>query len=479
MVIFQPPELRKELSDALLIWDEFEWDLPSGISDPDEWDTPGTDAEQITPKTEFELHLPDSEQSFPMSCDRFIETMSEFAEAELVNNTECWTPKRILIRVAGVNEEAVKLLRIGIPEAETEEERAVRDALVAQYRKVMELEKAIPPVDVSFPNITHGPWKAHIDAERELAEIKKRYEKPTKRFFPMSLRGGEGEIHISLTTGFTMFGLVATAEGLGHDYYPLFSDFESFVEIRFGQKPSASYVSNIVHAFLFELSSSATADFKIEARLAFEELDEDEPYEALQESARLRPLMVGKGMGDLLELYTKAMTASDPEIQVLYCTKVAEYVAQTVIRKQGIETIRTKLLSPRALAPDAAFIIELQSITAKTERAANEDKAGIKLTVLMCCDATELATLAPDFLTEFKNKHLPSQPLKQKQALIKFALSLNATRNSIAHAKANYVKTGRECPPIALPQFAACALHAARQMVQWFHTTSEDIRVVP
>jgi len=188
--------------------------------------------------------------------------------------------------------------------------------------------------------------------------------------------------------------------------------------------------------------------------------------------------MTGKGVTDLCALYTKVVSTPDPEIQILYATKVVEYVSQTVVRKKSLESLRAKLLTPGALNPDACFLTELQTIAAKNARITSEDKEAIKQTIITCCDATELARLAPSFLSEFHGRTLVSDQQTQRTALGNFANSLYSTRNSIAHAKANYEATGNECPTEDLPLFAECAKAAAQMAVRWFDTIGEDMRIV-
>jgi hypothetical protein len=69
-------------------------------------------------------------------------------------------------------------------------------------------------------------------------------------------------------------------------------------------------------------------------------------------------------------------------------------------------------------------------------------------------------------------------PKKKEEALAQLGASLYATRNRIAHAKANYEPTGEECPDEQLASYARCAKLAAQQAVRWYHSRSEDARVV-
>jgi hypothetical protein len=284
------------------------------------------------------------------------------------------------------------------------------------------------------------------------------------------------ELQISLTTGFTMFGIAAIAAGLSHEYDPVFSDEEAFVEIQFPNHLSDENTRNLAEAYLFELASSHHADFKIVARAAIDDWDEDAP-DSIYEPLRFRPLMVGKGMTELLQLFSHAVATPDPEIQILYFAKVVEFVAQTVVNQQAVEAIRSKLLSARCLTPDVEYITELRHTVSKSNRTSEDDGEAIKQTIISICEPSEIARYAPPFLGEFRSKKLDSDPKARKAALAKLGLSLYATRNSIAHAKANYTRSGHECPAEEFGSFAECVRIAAEQAVRWYHSSPVDIRV--
>jgi hypothetical protein len=179
---------------------------------------------------------------------------------------------------------------------------------------------------------------------------------------------------------------------------------------------------------------------------------------------------------DLLRLYNRAVAASDNETQILHFTKVVEYVSQTVVRQQATEAIRTKLLSPRALRPDATFVAELQAVV-EEQRIFRKDREAMRQTVITCCEASELSKFAPPFLNKLRGLSFSDKPKDKEEALTELGLSLSATRNSVAHAKANYEPTGEECPEGQLAAFAECAKLAAQLSIRWHHSRPEHARV--
>jgi hypothetical protein len=483
MVRFESLEFRKEIASAIESWNTInDGDIPDGLVAPEEWDVPTESGDEdliITPESGIELSLSASYERHSLSCGQFVALMREADSAILLRGTECRTPHKILVRVVQHNAAAFSFLNNAIPEAESDAEFTLRKSLIEQKALAARLEQNLPPFS---PNVPTGHLKfEEFHRESKLAdELEARYgSKHQKHFLPVTVKDGDNSFYVSLVSGLTVFGIVASKEMCYDDEYGPRPDDEIFIEIRFTETPTDEQIRNITGAYLFELAVSLKAEFEIRA---IPEIDymEDNPVfiQAIHEGIRLRPLMLGKGMNEVLELCAKAVVAPDSEFRILYATKVIEYVAQTVIRKQSFEKIRAKLLSPRALSPDAAFISELQGIVSKSEKTEADDGEAIRQTILCCCDATELARVAPKDLNEFRNKKLISDPKIRSGALSKFARMLYAARNSIAHAKANYKITGNECPAKQLPQLAECSLCAAQQVIRWFHSTPEDIRVV-
>ncbi len=89
----------------------------------------------------------------------------------------------------------------------------------------------------------------------------------------------------------------------------------------------------------------------------------------------------------------------------------------------------------------------------ESQRQYKKDREAIKLTVASCCDASELARNAPEFLESLAETSSSSTARERKHALERLAESLVDTRNSIAHSKMNYTPTGLECPEAEMETF--------------------------
>lgn len=487
MLKFDPPELRLQIIDAVEEWtnklDVEPDELIEGIGDliKEDFDPNEFDDRVITLSTELELYLPKWEDLAVMSYGDFISLTEELRFTELIQNVICRSQKRSLVRVEIVNAAADLLTIFSIPDAENSDEIEIRRELIEQRRRRKSIYKQRTVKE--FLDQTSEEEKAEFNTVRQKEiELSRKLEKSTKRFFTQNNQIDECNISCSITTGFTLFGVTIAFEGNYIDEYPPIIDDDVFVEIRFDKQISESLEKSILEAYLFELSSSLNTDFKVSTRPDCEEIDFS--YEELEDhnfNPRFRPLLIGKGMADLLDLYNRAIASIDPDVQILYFTKVIEYVSQTVIRRASDEAIRAKLLSPRALQPDASFIIELEKVI-KAQQKYEKDKEAIRETVAVCCEAVELARVAPPYLTKLRailNSKNQNENLEREKlgALKQFGASLYSTRNEVAHAKANYTPSGDECPEDQLTEFANCAKLAAQQVIRWYQLVPESARL--
>lgn len=488
---FEPHELRDELAEAIETWKQRIWERGIGsswkndfpldlidVTDPD-FDPVGHEDRIITPETEFELTLPRWQESTRITYGDFVRLVRELAGATLGEHRECCTEHRYLLRVSPINDEAIKYLWHTLPDPETDAHAEAQREYVERAReeaalsaRLRELHYASTDDEQAWDQDQAEAWKT---ASTRLREVSERLRTPTQRYCSLTVPLDGQDVACSLTEGFTVFGAAVAASGdYNKDLPPILDDL--FVEVRYQHPISRDTSRYVADAYLFELSSTLGLEFEEDPRPTVTDSEWYPEGESRIADARLRPLLLGKGMPALLNLYNRAVAASDDGTRILYYTKVIEYVSQTVVMQQATEAIRAKLLSARALNPDADFVAELQTII-EEQRAFRKDREAIRQAVTTCCEASELSRAAPPFLVRLGGLSPSSRPKEKEEALAQLGYSLYATRNSIAHAKANYKPTGEECPEEQLAAFAVCAKLAAQQVVRWYHSRPEDARV--
>ncbi len=412
MIKFEPANFRGKLASAIKTWDDaIDWDLPDGLVRPEEWDTEAEESQVITADTILDVSLPSWEESTELTCEEFVEIMAELETASLIEQQVCRTCKRALARVEPIGEKSFLFLQHAIPDAESPTEIPLRNEIIAQHKRVAEFNlKDSRPIE--------DYWKE----KHKLSELEKRAGKTVSRYCINQFDYEGHQIRVSLTKGFTVFSLMVVKYGLYEDWFPPVTDAEAFIEVQSDNKLSDEVCNNIIDGYLFELSDSLGVDFAVAPRPELTDYTEMESDDFVHEF-RIRPLMLGKGMAELLRLNARAFATTDPEFQILSYTKVVEYVAQTVIRQQSTEAIRSKLLSARALRPNVEFISELENII-ETQRILKKDREAIRQTILTCCDVTELARFAPDCLPELRQVTGDSEAKLQREALTRFADTL-------------------------------------------------------
>lgn len=319
---------------------------------------------------EIYLRLPRSDDGFNLKYRDLFPLLEELKSAKLIDNAECITKNRYLIRVQPVFSETQSDFYSAMEHIESQDEGAF--------------------------------ILAHID------------------------NGVTYKCRI--IDGFTVFGVMVAASGNYDKYFPPVSSDDIFVEIEStADGLRLEEFREIFRSYVFELSSSLSFDIVKSPRPELLHYDEDAPKKRYIE--KFRPLLSGKGLSEPLNLYNKAIESQSPDIEILYFSKVIEFVSQTVTRIQLTEKIRAKLLSQRALDPDAEYIKELGQLY-EDNKIYNKDKDAIKLVISTCCEATELASAVPRCLVNKWNAQMEKG--NTEKALQELAYCIASTRNSIA-----------------------------------------------
>jgi hypothetical protein len=282
-------------------------------------------------------------------------------------------------------------------------------------------------------------------------------------------------ISIKFLKGLSSYNIKLTMENLYDKYNPPMEDEDLFIELASTEPLSIKEFGDILESFIYECAASLNLNIYVYPRpttlMYWEDNDPKLP------DIRLRPLMQGKGISEVLHIYNSCNQIHDAEYLILNYTKVIEYISQTVLRKEMLESISRKLYSPKTLTPDANYILELDRLFAE-HRNNQKDNQAIKLTVSTCCDIMDIVVSAPNYLKRIKKLTLSSSREERANCLDDLASAISDTRNMIAHAKTNYNIKGKECPDDQLHDFADCLKVVASQTIRWFSMQHEDSRIV-
>ncbi len=418
MITFAPPELKDKLAKSMTTFRNIleDVDIEFYPIDDSDFDPASHEDEIVTEATLMTLYIPRS-GNIELEVKEFLGLCEELPTAKIIEDVEYRSLNRSIIRIEPTNDKAMEYL----------------------YHTTG--DGAVPSVELSF----------------DLGE---------SRF-----------INLSLVSGFSYFALLVVKNGDYDKYNPPYLSEELFVQALYPKKTAQATIDHAINAYLFELSTSLGLDFSKSPRPAEFESNDEALFEKIAKT-NLRPLIHDTALKDLLELYNRAIALShDEELEIFLFVRVLEYVSATVVRMSANEDIRKRLLSPKALRPDARFISDLIGLV-DSHRVNRKDAEALRLTVEVCCDAVELAKLAPEYIGALKQITEDSTILDKKKALSRLAACFSATRNQFAHAKANYERTGDECPLSQRVQLANCARLAAQQAIRWFGTSDADLRAL-
>ncbi|TKJ87224.1 hypothetical protein PaeCFBP13512_18555 [Paenibacillus sp. CFBP13512] len=298
-----------------------------------------------------------------------------------------------------------------------------------------------------------------------------------KEQFETSIKFNDITYTVNLITEINSFNVKIAEEGKYSKYTPAYLEGDYFLKITSVGSINNAILDNVFNSYFFELKTT----LDIEITIAPWEEDDFTDYEVQKDdelgSTRLRPLLQGKGINELLNIYKNAFNTSYPEQQILSFSRIIEYVSQTVIRKDLIEKTMIKLSSKRALSPDSTYILELNKIF-DDHRDLGKDYQAFKITIETCCDILELIEVAPEFLKKTKKITIESKTEARDQAFVEIIDAVTATRNKFAHAKTNYKIKGTECPESQLKEFAKFLNMIAQQTIRWFNMQKEENRIV-
>lgn len=245
-----------------------------------------------------------------------------------------------------------------------------------------------------------------------------------------------------------------------------------FIKISSTDKLDRKIAQNLAEALIFELDTTHKIRLTHAQMIGGLYLDSIETNNNID--GKMFPLLTGKGIPELLNLYNKIIGIDNSDYAILSLVKIIEYVAPTVVKEDLHTLISQKLSSPQVFNPTSDYISELQKIFDDNKCKQQKDSELIKATILKIVDLAEIKNILPGYL----NNRNHSMTEKRQEILTDLSKAISDTRNYIAHAKANYSNKGLECPESEKKNFINVLMIIARQCIRWFYNKSENERVI-
>ena len=250
---------------------------------------------------------------------------------------------------------------------------------------------------------------------------------------------------ISVYQGFCIYHLLVTKSGKYDDYLPAYTEYDYFIRIKCSDGINMQDMDDLAVAFIFELQ--ATLDIRLSFSNGREIIQEQYNFECEEKSHSIFPLLYGKGIKNLLELYNTAKITENVDYRILGFTKVIEYIAPSIAKEKLMNEVRLKLTSEEIFHPSTKFISDLGEIYFRNEHDRTKDSELIKLVITEIVEICEIWDEYPNFGKLKKAGKLEDMTEdSERKYLENLSDIIYCTRNEIAHAKANYEIKGNECP---------------------------------
>jgi hypothetical protein len=269
---------------------------------------------------------------------------------------------------------------------------------------------------------------------------------------------------IWLDHGLTELALHYSARGIAHELFPETPGDWMFLCVSGKFDPEE--LDGVFATYLYSLEESQNIGFVVER---FPELSEEEYLELWPHDETIRgigelPLgpLLSPRLKEVLGLYLEAAALGPPMFQILGYTRVVEYVSVVVNATLKRETDKVV-----AEIVDAHIRSRLADLVRSREAKDPSDHDLLAWAIGVVCDPVALAPVAPKCVGELRAVTPENVAERRARVLNQLSLVASATRNEIAHGKANYTRKGNECPVDQYDQFAALMRLVAQQAIHW------------
>ena len=160
-----------------------------------------------------------------------------------------------------------------------------------------------------------------------------------------------------------------------------------------------------------------------------------------------------------MDYYIEGLSIEKADIKYLHLYKIIEYFSPIVSKKASYEQLNNRLDALQVIERDYEYLESIFNL-AKQYQISLKDKELANTVLNECVDVALLFSFLPECIQKGISKacHFEIKDITNISPSIiegikkEIAGILYATRNSIVHAKSNYIDTGKECPEEDLDQ---------------------------
>ncbi|MFD0792075.1 hypothetical protein ACFQZX_00520 [Mucilaginibacter litoreus] len=326
------------------------------------------------------------------------------------------------------------------------------------------------PQKVYSPTITQIPVTAH-DYSLEIVVAEHRLE--LKK---------EGLYRIRLIDNPLLIGIASVKLDFYDKYWPPCSQYHA-VEIVYAdsqKRLSEKEEMSLVKSYLYEFSN--ICGIAIEFHQITEPLFD---YDYEETPAKDHVVNNLPEYTEGMDLFRKALGSADDEIKFLYYYKIIEFYSPIAAKRVAYENVTRKLDGIRMRDVSNNDIKSIFSIADKF-RAAQTDK---ELAQNLLTEAIDIVDAFADFPEFLKKKTTKQHGFKREDFTYDIKLDIQqavtntlgtvlySTRNSIVHAKSNYVSDQNECPQTELANFNNFLKTITYNIIAWYNRLPKHLKV--
>lgn len=294
-----------------------------------------------------------------------------------------------------------------------------------------------------------------------------------------------------------LVGVMNAREGRYNEDFGMGScEFYTAIEIRLTEEKDENFINNLIERICFYLTDRTGVAVDPWGGPDIQEMydNEEEYYEGI---SKLDEPVKDEEEGEidvstlpdyspLLKMFRQAKGVFDPEIRFLQYYKIIEYVSPVVAKTVAYEHLNKRLdLLPR-VNRDYKYLDSILAVVRRYDKDLRDDSLA-EAVLENCVDVVPLYEMLPKRLLKkvkgelkfqkdaIKDSDVSEEQLRGLQD--KIASILYATRNSIVHAKSNYVKTGYEMKEDEMEEANEMIEIIARSIINWNQRQAEGFRV--
>lgn len=268
------------------------------------------------------------------------------------------------------------------------------------------------------------------------------------------------------------------------------------IEIRIEENMDDSEINELIEKVCFYLTDKTGVsvypwegpDFKTMHDNLDEYLGDDETEDDFDTNSKDKEIDIAKlpKYTPLLKMYRQAKGVTDAEIQFLQYYKMMEYVSPIVAKKVAYDHLNKRLDMLPRVSRDHRFLDSILSVARKYDKDLHDDSLA-QAVIENCVDVLPLYELLPQRMLKkvkgilkLQKDVLSDEDVNEEQihGLQKqMGAILYSTRNSIVHAKSNYLKTGQELFEYELDEANKLMDVIARSIINWNERQGDGFRL--